>query len=103
MTIRENNEDAELVLSIGGEIDGLNVGEFEEAVMGAVERTDDLILDLKDLEYVSSAGLRVFIMAQKRIEQAGHTMAIRNVSEDVLGIFTVTGFVKLLNIEEGIQ
>ena len=99
MEIREENQGDSITLFISGEIDGTNVDEFEEQVNGAAEKTQDLSLDLSDLEYVSSAGLRVFLTLQKKVKQMGNEVVLRNVNEEVMEIFSVTGFVKLLNIE----
>ncbi len=100
MNITEQTENDITTLFVSGEVDGSNVADFEKAVMATIPETSHLILDLKDLEYVSSAGLRVFLMSQKRQIAAGNTMIIRNVNEDVMEIFSITGFVKLLNIDE---
>ena len=99
MEIREENQGDSITLFISGEIDGTNVDEFEEQVNGAAEKTQCLSLDLSDLEYVSSAGLRVFLTLQKKVKQMGNEVVLRNVNEEVMEIFSVTGFVKLLNIE----
>ena len=99
MNIKETSDGDSIVLNISGEIDGSNVGELEESIKGAAGRTENLILDLEDLEYISSAGLRVFIIIQKQIDRDGHSMLIKHVCDDVMEIFKVTGFVKLLNIE----
>ena len=100
MEINEASQDGTIVLSISGEIDGTNVDEFENRVSDAADRTSSLVLDLGNLEYVSSAGLRVFLTLQKKVKQRGDSLIIKNVNEEVRDIFSVTGFVKLLNIEE---
>ena len=100
MEINEVSQDGTIMLSISGEIDGTNVDEFENRVSDAADRTSSLVLDLGNLEYVSSAGLRVFLTLQKKVKQRGDTVIIKNVNEEVMDIFSVTGFVKLLNIEE---
>ncbi|MBR1874319.1 MAG: STAS domain-containing protein [Eubacterium sp.] len=100
MEINEVSQDETIVLSISGEIDGTNVDEFENRVSDAADRTSSLVLDLGNLEYVSSAGLRVFLTLQKKVKQRGDSVIIKNVNEEVMDIFSVTGFVKLLNIEE---
>lgn len=100
MEINEVSQDGTIMLSISGEIDGTNVDEFENRVSDAADRTSSLVLDLGNLEYVSSAGLRVFLTLQKKVKQRGDSVIIKNVNEEVRDIFSVTGFVKLLNIEE---
>ncbi|HAK58433.1 MAG TPA: anti-sigma factor antagonist [Lachnospiraceae bacterium] len=100
MEINEVSQDGTIMLCISGEIDGTNVDEFENRVNDAADRTSSLVLDLGNLEYVSSAGLRVFLTLQKKVKQRGDSVIIKNVNEEVMDIFSVTGFVKLLNIEE---
>lgn len=92
--INENS----VTLSISGEIDGTNVDEFDTCLNQSADKTESLILDLEGLEYVSSAGLRVFLNMQKKMKQRGHEMVLHNVNDEVMDIFRVTGFVKLLNI-----
>ena len=93
--INENN----VLLNVSGEIDGTNVDDFDACLNQAADKTESLILNLEGLEYVSSAGLRVFLNMQKKMKQRGHEMVLRNVNEEVMDIFSVTGFVKLLNFE----
>ncbi len=100
MNITEQTENDVTTIYVSGEIDGSNVGDFEKSIMAAIPGAPNLILDLGDLEYVSSAGLRVFLMSQKKQVASGHSMVIRNVNDDVMEIFSITGFVKLLNIDE---
>lgn len=99
MNITETINNDELTVSISGEIDGSNVGELETAMKASSSKCPTMIVDLKELEYISSAGLRVFLIIQKLTKAAGNKMILRNVNEDVMEIFTVTGFVNLLTIE----
>ncbi|MBO6108138.1 MAG: STAS domain-containing protein [Eubacterium sp.] len=99
MEIREEKSEENIILHVSGEIDGTNVDDFESTLDDACERTESLILDLDGLEYVSSAGLRVFLTIQKKMKQRGFDMLLKNVEDEVMDIFSVTGFVKLLNIE----
>lgn len=99
MEIREESLDGQIELYVSGEIDGTTVDDFEEKVSEAADRTKNLVLDLEELEYVSSTGLRVFLTLQKKMRGRGDEVVIRHVNEEVMAIFSVTGFVKLLNIE----
>ncbi len=99
MEIREENRDGQIELLISGEIDGTNVKDFEDKVTESADKTESLVLNLDGLEYVSSTGLRVFLTLQKSMRSRGAEVVIRNVNEEVMDIFSVTGFVKLLNIE----
>ena len=67
---------------------------LKHSIVGA----DTLIFDLKDLEYISSAGLRVLLSAQKVMNKQGK-MVVRNVNEDVMEVFDITGFIDILTIE----
>ena len=98
METREVNENGKLVLFVSGEIDGTNVDSFEEQLNAFADKTDNVTLNLSELEYVSSTGLRVFLTMQKKAKQKGHKMELVHVNEEVMDIFTVTGFVKILNI-----
>ncbi len=95
---RQEMGDKEIIRLIG-EIDGSNVDNFEAAMTEASQKYSELEVDLEKLEYVSSAGLRVFLITEKQMKQDGKKMIIKNVGEEIMDIFTVTGFVKLLNIE----
>ncbi|MBR5419595.1 MAG: STAS domain-containing protein [Lachnospiraceae bacterium] len=81
-----------------GELDAVNAPELEQCLRDEILGVKRLEFDLKELEYVSSAGLRVFLCMQKIMNAQG-SMIIRNVNEEVMSIFQVSGFTKLLNIE----
>ena len=100
MKFEKTADQKTLTVSLFGDLDSVNSPELDRRLQIEIEGVSELIFDLKDLEYVSSAGLRVFLSMQKRMKTQG-TMEIRNVNEEVMGIFKVTGFVKLLNIVEG--
>ena len=72
---------------------------LEEEIKSSIDGIKELVFDLKDLVYVSSAGLRVLLSAQKTMNKQG-TMTIKNANEEVMEIFEVTGFIDILNIEE---
>ena len=99
MEIKRQELEDKVIIKLIGEIDGSNVDSFEAAMTDASEKCNELDIDLEKLEYVSSAGLRVFLITEKQMKQAGKKMIIKNVGEEIMDIFTVTGFVKLLNIE----
>ena len=100
MDIAEDLQNDTIIVTISGEIDGMNVNEVEQALREASDKAPKMLLDLTDLEYISSAGLRVLLLIRKLTEGRGHKLSLRNVSDDVMEILTVTGFVKLLTIEE---
>ena len=87
----------ELTLALTGRLDTVTAPELEAVIRTELEETEKLIFDLKNLEYISSAGLRVLLAAQKKMTGKG-TMVITGSSEEVKEIFEVTGFSKILTI-----
>ena len=84
-------------IAVSGRIDTRTAPELEEVVRSLDEITD-LTFDFKDVQYISSAGLRVILIAQKTMNKQG-SMTIRNVSSEIMDIFEVTGLSDLLNIK----
>ena len=85
-------------LELAGRLDTITSPQLEEELSTLPENIEELILDLKDLEYVSSAGLRVFLNAQKQMSVKGK-MALRNVNEEIMEVLDMTGFTQILTIE----
>ena len=98
MTINKTKEDGKLTIALEGRLDTTTAPQLEEEVKESVTGITELVFDLKDIAYVSSAGLRVLLSAQKIMNRQG-SMVIRNANEEVMEIFEVTGFVDILNIE----
>lgn len=98
MTINQNLEGTKLTFAVEGRIDTKTAPELENAVMTSLDGVDELVFDLADTVYISSAGLRVLLMAQKLMNRQG-TMLVRNVNEDLAEIFEVTGFSDILTIQ----
>lgn len=99
MTINKNQEGTKLEIALEGRLDTMTAPSLEEEVKNSIDGIKELIFDLKDLVYVSSAGLRVLLSAQKTMNKQG-SMTIKNANEEVMEIFEVTGFIDILNIEE---
>lgn len=97
MTVTKTQEGTTLTVVIEGRLDAKSSPELEEE-LGELEGVEDLIFDLKDTIYISSAGLRVFLNAQKIMDDR-ESMVVRNANEDVLDIFKETGFLKILDVE----
>ena len=91
-------EDGVLCYALEGRLDTTTAPQLEETLKKELDSADSLILDLQKLEYISSAGLRVLLSAQKVMAKKGG-MKIRNVSDVIMEIFEVTGFVDILDIE----
>ena len=99
MTINMSRDGDTLKVEPEGRLDTTTAPELESELRPALkDGVTELIIDLKALDYVSSAGLRVLLSAQKIMNKQGE-MAVRNVNDDVMEVFGVTGFVDLLNIE----
>ena len=99
MTINKNLEGSKLEIALEGRLDTMTAPSLEEEVKNSIDGIKELIFDLKNLVYVSSAGLRVLLSAQKTMNKQG-SMTIKNANEEVMEIFEVTGFTDILNIEE---
>ncbi|MBO7214045.1 MAG: STAS domain-containing protein [Clostridia bacterium] len=94
--IKKNTEDT--TIEIVGRLDTTTAPSLDKTINEDLGDTVNLILDLKGLEYVSSAGLRVILSAQKKMQQKG-SMKVINVCESVMDVFEITGFADILEIE----
>lgn len=97
MTIEKKQEGTNLTLQLGGRLDTTTAPELE-AVLRELGGVEELILDFENLEYISSAGLRVLLGAQKTMNKQG-SMKIRHVNDVIMEVFEVTGFADILTIE----
>ena len=98
MTIEKITEGNKLTIELAGRLDTTTAPKLETELKQNISGVNELVLDLAALEYLSSAGLRVLLSAQKVMNRQGH-MVVRNVNETVMEIFEVTGFVDVLTIE----
>lgn len=98
MTIEKKQNGTELEMLLSGRMDTNTAPQFEEEMKKSVEGVKKLILNFENLEYISSAGLRVILSAQKIMNKQGE-MIIRNVNEVVSEVFEITGFLDILTIE----
>lgn len=97
MTIEKKREGSKLELFLEGRLDTITSPELEAELKDATEGITELIFDFEKLEYISSAGLRVLLMEQKKMSRQG-TMAIRNINQVIAEVFKVTGFASILTI-----
>lgn len=102
MVINKTKEGTSLTLVIEGRLDTTTAPQLESELRNSIDGIDRLLLDFASLEYVSSAGLRVLLSAQKVMNRQG-SMVVRNVNEDVMDVFEVTGFVDILTIEQEVE
>lgn len=98
MTIEKNLNGAELTIKVIGRLDTVTAPQLEEEFNQSASGVEKFVLDFAELEYLSSAGLRVLLTAQKVMSKQGE-MIIKNVNDTVNEIFEVTGFVDILTIE----
>ena len=98
MTIEKNLNATELNIAITGRLDTTTAPQLEAELKQSLPGIKKLVLDFAALEYLSSAGLRVLLQAQKTMNKQGE-MIIKNVNETIHEIFEVTGFIDILTIE----
>ncbi len=98
MDISLNNENSVLTVEVSGRVDTTTAPELEKAVFDNIDSANELVLDLKDMPYTSSAGLRVILKAEKAMSKKGG-MKVINVCSDVMEVFELTGFSDILTIE----
>lgn len=97
MTITKDTNGVATTLTIVGRIDTTTAPDLEKEI-DALGDTKELTLDFAGVEYISSAGLRVVLKAQKQMNNDGK-MKLTNVNDDVMDVFDITGFVDILTIE----
>ena len=95
MNIIKTKEGSTLNLALEGRLDTTTAPQLEAALHGAMEGVTELNMDFEKLEYLSSAGLRVILAAQKTMNKQGK-MVIRHVNETIREVFEVTGFLELI-------
>ena len=95
MTIEVKRMGADTVIEICGRLDTTTAPVLDKTIGEDISENTNLILELKGLEYISSAGLRVLLSAQKRMQKRG-SMKLRNASEEVMDVFEMTGFADIL-------
>ena len=97
MTIDKMTEGMKLTIALSGRLDTTTAPKLETELKQNISGVNELILDFSGLEYLSSAGLRVLLSAQKVMNRQG-SMVIKHVNETVMEIFEITGFVDILTI-----
>ncbi len=98
MTIEIIKNKDETIIEVSGRLDTITAPALDSSINECAEYTKNLILDLQNLEYISSAGLRVLLSAQKKMQKIG-SMKVINVCEAIMEVFEMTGFADILVIE----
>ena len=98
MTIEIKKNSKETIIEIVGRLDTITAPALDKTINEDIGETKNLVLDVKGMEYISSAGLRVLLGAQKKMQKIG-TMKVIHVCEEVMDVFEMTGFADILVIE----
>ena len=98
MKIQKECKDQELTLSLSGRLDTTTAPVLEQELQQSYQDINSLIFEFKELEYISSAGLRVILAAQKQMLKQG-SMKLRNLNDNVREVFEMTGFADIMSIE----
>ena len=98
MTIEIKKNNQETIIEIVGRLDTITAPALDKTINEDIGDAKNLVLDLKGMEYISSAGLRVLLAAQKKMQKIG-SMKVINVCEEVMEVFEMTGFADILVIE----
>lgn len=98
MTIEKKIENSTVTLKLTGRLDTTTAPELEKTLDSVLDGARDLIFDMTGLEYISSAGLRVILKAQKAMNSQG-SMKLTGVNDSIMEVFDITGFLDILTIE----
>ena len=98
MTIKKTQNGNQLIVALEGRLDTTTAPQLDQELKASLEGVTELVFDFSQLAYVSSAGLRVLLSTQKVMNVQG-SMVVKNVNQDVMDIFEVTGFADILTIE----
>ena len=99
MNIVKSQSDNRLVIALEGRLDISTAPELEQVVVGSLDGVTELVFDLEKLSYISSAGLRVLLLAQKKMNKQG-SMKVIHVNEMVMEVFVNMGFSNIMTIEQ---
>jgi len=98
MDINKTVEDKKVVLALVGRLDTTTAPELEAALKEVYDGCDELVFDFKDLEYISSAGLRVLLASQKTMNGKSGSMVVNGANDEIKEVFDITGFSDILTI-----
>ncbi len=98
MTIKMKKNAQDVVIEVAGRLDTVTAPALDKTINEDISDTKKLVLDIKGVEYISSAGLRVLLSTQKKMQKIG-TMKVINACEEVMEVFEMTGFADILTIE----
>lgn len=99
MDVKKFSDGSNLTLKLAGRLDAVTALALDKDLSTTLDGVSDLTVDLADLEYISSAGLRMLLKTQKRMDKQG-AMRIKNIRENVREVLDMTGFSNFLTIDE---
>ena len=99
MEIKQTLNNDELIVTLKGEINSSTAPELEEALKDSLDNIKRLVFDFTELSYISSAGLRVLLVAKKTIDKNDGQMVVRNPNDSIMDVFEITGFKNILDFE----
>ena len=101
MNIQTERDGATLVIKAGDRVDGANAREFQDALEGAIDDADKIVvLDFEDLSYISSAGLRVVLLIARSLSKQDAKFGISSLSKPIREVFEISGFDKIIPIHD---
>ena len=99
MEIKQTLNNDELIVTLKGEINSSTAPELEEALKDSLDNIKRLVFDFTELSYISSAGLRVLLVAKKTIDKNDGKMIVKNPNDSIMDVFEITGFKNILDFE----
>lgn len=100
MTVEEKSGNEKLTLYVSGRVDAATAPELDKFISDRIDGLEELVLDFKGVEYISSAGLRVLLGTYKTMEGKKGELIIRSVNREVEDILYITGFLEFLHVED---
>ena len=101
LSVKENRTGQALVLLPEGRLDSANAGEFQALVTGYIDAGENsVIVDFSNLDYISSAGIRVMQLASETLEQSGGQFALCAMSENISRVFQISGFDRIIAVAD---
>ena len=98
MVINQTRENDQLTVTVSGRLDTTTAPQLEAEMKDALDDVKELVIDFSDLDYISSAGLRILLAIQKKMNKQG-SMLVKGSNETIKEIFEVTGFTDILRLE----
>lgn len=98
MEYKIDKQDDKVNITVSGRIDTTTAPQLEEAILPEIDGAKEVVMDFNELEYISSAGLRLLLMLQKKMNAANGTFTILNVNDFVMEVLEMTGFKDILTI-----